>query len=98
MFSDGNTTYFSVTAEGVLTVAQRVDREMVETLTVTVTVTDSASHTDSVSLDFNINDINDNIPICDQDVYFVSVEEGTADGRWRSSDEPESNVLYKLLL
>ncbi|XP_048242197.1 protocadherin Fat 4-like isoform X2 [Haliotis rufescens] len=69
----------TVDADGVLKVAQRLDREVKDTVSVTVTVSDSASHDASTDLTLTVTDINDNVPICDQNIYFITIAEGTFD-------------------
>ncbi|XP_071116137.1 protocadherin Fat 4-like [Haliotis cracherodii] len=69
--------FFKVNSDGVLQVKSRVDRESLgaSTLTFTLNVTDPGGQTTSSDLNITVTDINDNIPSCDVDVYFVHVEE-----------------------
>ncbi|XP_046583151.1 protocadherin Fat 4-like [Haliotis rubra] len=71
--------FFSVDTDGVLKMEQRLDREMKGTVSVTVTVFDSASNSATSDLTLTVTDINDNSPICDQDMYFINIAEGTSD-------------------
>lgn len=81
MYTGADSAFFTVDADGVLKVAQRLDREVKDTVSVTVTVSDSASHDASTDLTLTVTDINDNVPICDQNIYFITIAEGTLDGK-----------------
>ncbi|XP_067654456.1 protocadherin Fat 4-like [Haliotis asinina] len=71
--------FFAVSADGVLQMERRLDREVKDTVSVTVTVFDSASNSATTDLTLTVTDINDNAPVCDQDMYFINIAEGTSD-------------------
>lgn len=76
--------FFKVNSDGVLQVKSRVDRESLgaSTLTFTLAVTDPGGQTTSSDLNITVTDINDNIPSCDADVYFIHVEEAGTGSRF----------------
>ncbi|XP_067654496.1 cadherin EGF LAG seven-pass G-type receptor fmi-1-like [Haliotis asinina] len=76
-------SYFSIDpSTGVISVAQRIDREdgLTSITDVTLKVTDSGGNVASEALTFDIVDINDNSPQFSSDVVYVNVSENTAYG------------------
>ncbi len=69
---------------GVISVAQRIDRDAgVTSITqVTLKVTDAGGNTASEALSFTIVDINDNSPHFSDDVIYINVTENTSQGQW----------------
>ncbi|XP_046559783.1 protocadherin Fat 4-like [Haliotis rubra] len=77
-------SYFSIDpSTGVMTVAQRMDREagLTSITDVTLKVTDAGGNIASEALTFDIVDINDNSPTFAVDVFFVNVTENAPNGQ-----------------
>ncbi len=68
--------YFMISPSGDLEIKERITVAGT-TFTVDVTVTDAAGHTDTQKLVITMLDVNDNAPKCDQNVYEVTIQEGS---------------------
>ncbi|XP_041367349.1 protocadherin Fat 3-like [Gigantopelta aegis] len=80
----GDSDYFNIDSSlGDLTVAKPVDRDGPAGIrffdNVTVMVTDKAGHSVSMTLNITVTDINDNSPVCTDDIINITVTENSAD-------------------
>ncbi|XP_041365608.1 protocadherin Fat 3-like [Gigantopelta aegis] len=83
LIGDGS-DYFNIdSSSGDLTVAKPVNRDGPAGIrfldNMTVTVTDKAGHRSSESLNITVTDINDNSPVCADDIINITVTENSAD-------------------
>ena len=85
LHSTGNhSSYFSINrTSGEITVARRLDRDsgLSRFDDLWVKVTDSAKHVAELSLDLTVDDVNDNKPRFESDVYTVNITGSTAPGK-----------------
>ena len=87
MFIAGDASdYFNIdSSSGDLTVAKPMDRDGPAGIrflsNVTVTVTDTVGHVVTASLNITVTDINDNSPVCTDDIINVTVTENSDDSK-----------------
>ncbi|GFO15617.1 protocadherin fat 4, partial [Plakobranchus ocellatus] len=99
--SDGK--FMIGSSSGIVQVQAPLDFETTESYSLSLTVTDSGGSTGTVALNVDVNDINDNSPVCSTAFAAVDVDEGVTSGSLYTptcTDEdtvPSSSLAYSII-